>query len=77
MTQEPLTSVWNSYEHNYKGHKLLIKTRQLGGKVHIWGINGNRVIKTFKSEYNNEILLLKTAQNFINERNNNLILKSL
>lgn len=68
MEQEPLISSWKSSEHVYKGHKLLVKTRQNGGKVHIWGIEGERVIKTFKSAYNSEILLLKQAQHFIKRK---------
>ncbi len=68
MEQIPLVSSWKSSEHVYKGHKILVKTRQKGGKVHIWGICGERVIKTFKSAYNSEILLLKQAQHFIKRK---------
>lgn len=74
MKQEPVASTWNTHEHTYKGHKILVRTRHLGGKAHIWGINGERVIKTFKSDYNNEKLLLERAKSFIDK---NLIIKCL
>ena len=68
MDQTPSVSTWKSSEHVHKGHKILVKTRQCGGKVHIWGISGDRVIKTIKSDYNSATLLLKQAMHFINSK---------
>lgn len=61
---------WWTSEHNYLGHKLLIKmSANRGCKVHIFPIIGTKVLKTFRMNFATEAYLLKRSKNWIDENN--------
>jgi hypothetical protein len=61
---------WWTSNHEYKTRKLQIKMRKSwGAKIHIWNVEGTKVLKTFRYTYYDQNFLLKKAQSWIDKGN--------
>lgn len=58
----------NTTNYDYKGHQLIIKMKKnKGAKIHVWDIQGDKVLKTFRFAFATQEFLLKKAQQWIDK----------
>lgn len=67
-SQKHIDGEWFTSDHIYKGHKVQIKMRKgKGCKIHIWNLEGTKIVKTFRYNFSTPTQLLKVAQKWIDK----------